>query len=349
MKRKIVSGKRIDQTALVSVIIPLYNNQRFIEKCIKSLQAQTYKNCEIIVIDDGSTDNSLSIANAISKEDTRVKVFKKENEGVSSARNLGIEKAQGDYICFIDSDDYVANYFVEGLLTAIKITGADISCIQYKSVGEKQKWQFRKSFNPESFPIEDYDTVSGMKQLFSGKRVRMNIWNKMYPISFFKGDNALKYDEKLKHCEDVVFLYQAFVRSKKIVHVPIPAYAYTKRRGSLVHSKVSANKLTSLTAVRQTAEWCEKELPEAHTQVAGWQALVNVEMLSYMVYDRYYDYEKFNDIVKTFKLKMKYVPKGERHYLHRRLLAPIAGTLLKGVYKIMFCQRLKRDKKNKEK
>lgn len=342
LKAKITKKGKIDQEQLVSIIIPLYNNRRFITKCVQSLQAQTYKNVEIIVVDDRSTDDSLDIVKKLSESDQRViPVLSSGEKGVSSARNEGIKLAKGEYICFVDSDDYVSATYVESLLTLIKHTGADISAVRYTNVSEKQNKKFKKTFNPDNYNIEVYDKVSAMKQLFCGKKVRMNIWNKMYPRRFFEGENKLRYDPTLKHCEDVCFLYDAFLKAEKVVYLPIKSYAYTKRRGSLVHCRINPDKLTSLVAVKRSAEKCKQELPQAHVHVAGWQALVNVEMLSYMVYDRYFDYASYCDIRKTFKEKMKYVPKGERHYLHRRLLAPLAGALLVGVYKLMFGRKLR--------
>ncbi len=341
-KAKIKLKERISQDKLVSVIIPLYNNSRFVKKCVESLQEQTYKNIEIIVVDDRSTDDSLQIVKQMAESDGRVvPVLSTGEKGVSGARNEGLRIAKGDYICFVDSDDYVSNFFIESLLTLIIHTGADISAVRHTNVSEKQNKKFKKNFNPNDYNVEVYDKVSAMKQLFSGKRVRMNIWNKMYPRRFFEGENKLVYDQTLKHCEDVCFLYDAFLRAEKVVYLPIKSYAYTKRRGSLVHSKINPNKLTSLIAVKRSADMCEQQLPPAYVHVAGWQALVNVEMLSYMVYDRYFDYEAFCNIRKTFKKRMKLVPKGERHYLHRRLLAPLAGALLVGVYKLMFARKLR--------
>jgi glycosyltransferase involved in cell wall biosynthesis len=92
---------------LISIVVPVYNSEKYLEKCLVSLINQTYKNIEIIVINDGSTDGSLDIAKQLAKRDSRVKVYSKKNGGLSSARNHGIEKASGEYIGFVDSDDYI--------------------------------------------------------------------------------------------------------------------------------------------------------------------------------------------------------------------------------------------------
>ena len=113
---------------LVSIVVPIYNTEQYISKCIESLINQTYKNLEIILIDDGSTDNSFNICKKYQKEDERIKLFHKENGGVSSARNYGIKKATGEYICFCDSDDYYSLEALTIMTDTIRDSNADLCC-----------------------------------------------------------------------------------------------------------------------------------------------------------------------------------------------------------------------------
>lgn len=112
---------------LVSVVIPIFNVEKYLEKCVNSLVNQIYKNLEIILVDDGSTDNSGNIANELSKSDNRIKVYHKKNGGLSDARNFGIKQAKGKYIGFIDSDDYIENEMYEFLYNNLIENKADIS------------------------------------------------------------------------------------------------------------------------------------------------------------------------------------------------------------------------------
>ena len=118
----------------VSIVIPVYNTKNYVENCLKSCLSQTHKDIEIVVVDDGSKDNSLQICQRIASNDKRIKVFSKSNEGVSSARNFGLMKASGDYVCFVDSDDTIDRDFVERLLDEAKTKKCDIVFCRYDMV-----------------------------------------------------------------------------------------------------------------------------------------------------------------------------------------------------------------------
>ena len=119
------------KTTLISVVVPVFNTYLFLDRCIFSILAQTHKNLEILLIDDGSTDDSLQKCNAFKKMDKRIKVFHKKNGGLSSARNLGLQNATGEYICFVDSDDYVENNYIELLLTTIISKNTDVAVCSF--------------------------------------------------------------------------------------------------------------------------------------------------------------------------------------------------------------------------
>lgn len=123
----------------VSIIVPVYNGSNYLEKCLNSLINQTYKNIEIIVINDGSIDNSLEIIKRYQKNDQRIILIDKKNTGVSDSRNKGIEKATGDYICFLDADDFYENNYVEVMLNIIKKENVDVIRCNYKVVDEKNE------------------------------------------------------------------------------------------------------------------------------------------------------------------------------------------------------------------
>ena len=327
---------------LISVIIPLYNNERFIGKCVESLLNQTYGNCEIIIVDDGSTDNSLALVEEFAQNDARIKIFSgKKYGGVSAVRNVGLKNAQGEYICFVDSDDYVSKYYLESLITSIKDTGADVSCVGVARVGESQRKKLNKFFNPKSYKCFAYDKVEAMELLFTGRKIRMNIWNKIFDKKFFTGENKVFYNENVYHGEDVEFLYDVFSKAQRVALVPSKYYAYTRRKGSLVHSKMNQKKLTYLNAVKYATDKCKEELPEAYTHVAGWKAGVNVETFYYMWRDRYFDYEAYNSILETFKTQMKCLRKSKRQHLSIRVFAPLGAKGLKILYKMRFGKQIK--------
>ena len=333
---------------LISVIIPLYNSERFIGKCVESLLNQTYQNLEIIVIDDASTDNSLKIVQDLMQKDARIKVFSgTKYSGVSAVRNVGLQNVSGEYICFVDSDDYVSKYYLECLLTSLKDTGADISCVGVARVNEKQKNKLDAKFDTAGYGVETFNKTEAMELLFSGRKIRMNVWNKMFPKSFFTGQDKVLYNEDIFHGEDVPFLYDTFIKAEKVCFVPLKYYAYTQRKGSLVHSRMNKKKLTYLSAVKYATDKCKEQLPEAYSHVAGWRAGVNIETFYYMWRDSFYDYQAYKSVIESFRTQMPHLKKAKKQHLSIRLFAPLGAKSLNLLYKIRFRKNLKDEIKEK--
>ena len=132
---------------LISIIVPIYNVEKYLKKCIDSIINQTYKNLEIILVDDGSPDNCGKICDEYAKKDNRIKVIHKENGGVSSARNVGVENATGEYIGFVDSDDYIEKDMYEVLINNLKKENADISIISNYEVYKNKIIENKKKEN----------------------------------------------------------------------------------------------------------------------------------------------------------------------------------------------------------
>ena len=143
----------------ISIIVPVYNTEKYLSKCLNSLIKQTYKDIEIIVVNDGSKDKSLEIAKKIAKQDNRIKVFNKENGGLSSARNFGIEKASGEYIGFVDSDDYIKENMFEILYNMIKEANAKIAICGWYLVEDNQIISI-------NFEDADYEELQDRKKLY---------------------------------------------------------------------------------------------------------------------------------------------------------------------------------------
>ncbi len=331
---------------LISVIIPLYNNERFVGKCVESLLNQTHQNLEIIVVDDSSTDFSLKKVQELAEKDDRIRIFSgKKYSGVSAVRNVGLENANGEYVCFVDSDDYVSKYFLESLIISIKDTGSDVACVGVTRVGESQKKKLNKVFPKGKYKVVTFDKKDAMELLFTGRKIRMNIWNKLFKKELFVGENKVTYNENIYHGEDVAFLYDVFSRVKKVSFVPNKYYAYTKRKGSLVNSKMNSKKLTYLHAVEYSTKACKEQFPEAYTHVAGWEVGVNVETLYYMWRDKFFDYDAYQSIVNTFKTQMPNLKKAKKQHLSIRLFAPVGANALKILYKMRFGKRIKQEEK----
>ena len=186
----------------ISIIIPVFNNEYKIKKCIKSIIRQTYKNIEIIIVDDGSMDKTFSVCDNFSKKDSRIKVFHKNNEGVEKARLFGIEKSEGKYITFVDSDDWLSVNAIEVLYDTLKKNNADISVIcYYRTIGEKGiiKIKSKNSIYSDKL-ISNKFFIDEYLQSFCGWGCfPINVWGKLYKRSLINNIeiSGLQYGEDL--------------------------------------------------------------------------------------------------------------------------------------------------------
>ncbi|EGO9485417.1 glycosyltransferase family 2 protein, partial [Enterococcus faecalis] len=207
---------------LVSVVIPVYNVEKYVEKCLDSVINQTYQNLEIIIVNDGSTDNSLSVCQKKKLSDSRIKLINKENGGLSSARNAGIECAQGEFICFIDSDDWIELDYIEVLLNGMENTNVDISVIQMIKVKDFNKIAFQ-SESQTKWDIFERETA--MRELFSSNLIGYSANNKLYRISLFK---SIRYPEGML-MEDKGTTYRLIDSSTKVAVNGSTKYHYYLR------------------------------------------------------------------------------------------------------------------------
>ena len=209
---------------LIRVIVPIYNVEKYIERCINSILNQTYKNIEIILVDDGSPDMCPKICDEFAKKNSRINVIHQENRGLSAARNIGLSKANGKYICFIDSDDYIDKDMISTLYTNLIRYDAEISCCGHVDVYESGKIVKTK----ENL-IEVFDTMEALRIFLYTQKIDVIAWNKMYCRSLF--DDVCFTEGKL--FEDHFTIYKLLSKTKKIVNTTQPLYYYCKRSTSI--------------------------------------------------------------------------------------------------------------------
>lgn len=211
----------------VSVVVPIYKVERYLNRCIKSIVNQTYKNLEIILVDDGSPDRCGFICDKWKSSDKRIRVIHKKNGGLSSARNKGIELSTGEYIMFIDSDDYIKNNMVEVLYNNLKETNADISICDFIRC-RKNKRHYNK-YNRKRFVIDD-NTKYKMLERNEYNVVSVVQWNKLFKKEIFKN---IKYPVGKIH-EDEAVIAQEFYNAKRISYILEPLYYYRQRDDSIM-------------------------------------------------------------------------------------------------------------------
>ena len=206
----------------ISVIVPVYNVEKYLEKCIWSIINQTYSNLEIILIDDGSTDNSGKICDEFLEHDNRIKVVHKKNGGLSSARNAGLDIATGEYIGFVDSDDWIDVNMYDNLFKVAKQENSDIIECNFQKVYDGKEEEV-KIYN--SFVINSFNNIEALKQHLNGKYFYRCVWNKLYRRILFKD---IRFPEG-KVAEDLFTTHQVFYKAKIVSHVNFVGYYYYMR------------------------------------------------------------------------------------------------------------------------
>ena len=213
---------------LISVVIPVYNVETTLRKCVDSVLAQTYDNTEVILVNDGSTDRSEDICRSYEQIDPRVKVISKENGGLSSARNAGIDKSCGEYIFFIDSDDWIDSDTLEVLLNAALQKGTDVTgCCVY--------FNFPNGVENSRTSDEIYiqDTRALIKWMLAGSIYANAAWGKLFKRSIFE---KLRFDESCDFCEDDEFSFRMAHIAKGYLRIADAKYHYFQNSGGMVLS-----------------------------------------------------------------------------------------------------------------
>ncbi len=235
---------------LVSIIIPVYNTEKYLSKCLESVINQTYKNLEIILINDGSTDKSKEICESFAKKDKRIQILNKENSGVSSARNHGMRLAKGQYIAFIDGDDYAEENYIEELLKNLKQTESDCVLCGYNRVYDKKIEQITKEkniyLNKEEFlfSILNVQTGTGFT------------WAKLWKREAIKD---VQFDEEVKIGEDALFCMKACKNINKVYILNKALYNYRFNASSAVRKYDQGYADKILKSMQIAKRYIEKE------------------------------------------------------------------------------------------
>lgn len=258
----------------VTIVVPVYNVEPYLERCLNSILNQTYYDMNIIIVDDGSTDNSPIICDDFAKKDSRIKVIHQSNMGLSAARNTGIKAANSTYIMFIDSDDYIEKDMVEYLLTKAKQYDSDIACCGFSNIYENGN--FEKITIPKNDIIYDRKTALDI-HMFSGY-IDVVAWNKLYKLKLF--DDILYPVGKLY--EDMMTTYLLINKSKIISLHPDSKYLYCKRSSSIGGNSFSEKTLMLAKASDDVLNFVLKAFPNLENiKVANiqWNLVVFNKMI----------------------------------------------------------------------
>lgn len=223
------------EKSLVSIIVPVYNVQPYLERCLNSLRAQSWENIEVWLVNDGSTDGSLALCRAAEAADSRFHVIDKPNSGVSDSRNQGLRRAAGKYIQFVDGDDHLPPSSTETLVRAAEATGSDLVIAHfYRVSGERKARQghirAEKLLTRREFAEE---MMKAPANFYYGV-----LWNKLYRRTLIDA-NGLCFERELSWCEDFLFNLEYIKYARLITAIPQPVYYYVKRADSLVMTQAT--------------------------------------------------------------------------------------------------------------
>lgn len=229
--------------ALVSIIVPIYNKEKYLKECLKSIEKQSYSNIEILLIDDGSTDSSLLICEEHKKADQRIKIITKANGGVSETRNYGLCKANGEYIAFVDPDDYIDIRYIERLVLAIKNNDADISyCFSYDIFENSGQITSKSKNNGRDI------VINPRKYNWIARTAHPVIWGTLIKFDIA---SKTKFDESIFIAEDSLYFANCLLKANKIVCVDLPLYFYRINEYSLTSGGYNEKKATEIEAWKQ--------------------------------------------------------------------------------------------------
>lgn len=229
----------------VSVIIPVYNKEPFVNYCVGSVLSQTYRNIEVILVNDGSTDNSLAICKQIAKNDPRVILIDQNNQGVSAARNRGIETATGKYICFLDADDSLPEDAIEALVEAAEELDSDMT------IG--------RSYEDQDIPIGVFEGENYLKKVLEDHIITYSTWSILYKLEFVQD---LRFPEGRIVHEDSYFIFLCALKKPKVATINTVVYNYNAVPNSASRSSFTIKKyddICELLAVKE--EKIQKDYP----------------------------------------------------------------------------------------
>ena len=223
----------------ISIIVPVYTTERFLNACIASILAQTFTDFELILVDDGSPDGCPALCDAAAAKDSRIRVIHKKNGGQSTARNAGLDAAHGEWIAFVDSDDTITPDYCAKLYAAVQATGAQMAVCNYRQVDESGQPLKEQYLHVRAEVLDQKQALEHCTLL-----PYMVVWNKLFHAAIFE---KLRFRENLIY-EDTILMAQAIEQTEKVVNIPDQMYLYRNVRGSTMNSKVTLRNLDRVEA-----------------------------------------------------------------------------------------------------
>ena len=323
---------------MITVIVPVYNMEKYLDRLIPSLLGQTFRDFEIILVDDGSTDGSADICDRAAGNDPVVRTFHKKNGGLSSARNYGLEHARGDFVVFADPDDWVEPSFLETLMGIHLKHHADLEICGHYVFRDDGKGGKETVWNAGAEETV-MDTRSALRQLMLWGSFCGYTWNKLFHMDVIR-ENQLLFDEELGAIQDLHFCYRYISRCGSIAYDPKPVYHYDRGSGVTSPSMtLSERKMSGLSAYRKIAELAKDDYPEIAD--AAYSSLFDRSMNYIYSYYRtgMNDREKLETLTLNLKTYAKWFFSDRNHSSLHKLFGRLAISSPRIYY---YCSYIKR-------
>ena len=320
---------------LISVIIPVYNVEKYLEKCLLSIINQTYRNLEIILIDDGSTDTSGKICDTYAEKDSRIKVIHQGNKGASAARNVGLENCSGEYVTFIDSDDWISEDYCELLYHKLQETESDVSAIKNSLVVENNS--VIKNVTPIKETVKNgqaiFEKNDILKEILTQKILDNYIFGKLYKRNLIKD---IKFKENVVF-EDIIYTYDSLTKANKMVYFDKECYYHLKHEGTISATCSERNILDYINSIMYRYNCIQKNYKELeiYNHFALLKEVTNA-CVKYVIANAYYENVE-EELVKIFEILSEYTSKNEVEFV--KLMNDFQKTsiyLIRYSYKLFF-------------
>ena len=294
----------MNREELVSIIIPCYNIENYVERCIDSIIKQSYQNLEIIAVDDGSTDHTGKILDNLAKADHRIVVLHGSNGGLSAARNRGLDFMNGKFVICVDGDDFIDIDMVKSLHDTAVQYGSDIVACNYYMYYDENEICIGNKLDISKY---DMDSEEAIEKLFAPQKRFVAAWAKLYKGHLFEN---VRYPEKIRFGEDMFTTHLLLDKSKRISYLSIPLYYYSQQGESLVRSDFNKHKLNMVRANREWLGMCNKKYPRLVECARNNLYSTMVNLCSYLCKEKKY-YEDYEDYRKEIRESFVYIWKSD--------------------------------------
>lgn len=283
----------------ISIVVPIYKVEAYLNRCVKSIVEQTYTNIEIILVDDGSPEQCPALCDAWAEKDNRIRVIHKKNGGLSDARNAGIDAATGEYILFIDSDDYIAANMCQKMIDAAEGDKSDmVICGFIWKYPEKEKIQSVAAGNT----TQHFSNIELLRLFFMKKTAELTIaCNKLYRRQLFLTSESIRYPVGKLH-EDEFTTYRLIYEAKKITVIPDALYYYVQRSASIMSAFKPQNLIDSIAAAESYIPWADEHHVDIKKEIA-----CAYDILSYSFYLRYWQNKDIDPQRKQLKSFRRFI------------------------------------------